>query len=301
MALRFAVSAVGDVTILKLDGRIVLGVESKELRARIKSLLGENRRKILLNLNDVTFVDSAGNGVMVAIHHSALSSGALLKLCHLSRKLQEGWQISKLLTVFDVYSTEADALKSFEFPPVYCLCPICGARCGPSLLRGSRWAQQSCNDPGCSAQFTVRISQTPEDFASITKLTFQTYEKEFFEIDPGVPFTCRIWGRLDLFSSSALQKCWLALPSPRRVVFDMHRATEINEAGRTALMTLLAGKGDGSKVTISLDGLNREQVAAFPDAAPFYQHMTDALNALGDVSDTPRWLARISEESQLSL
>jgi hypothetical protein len=66
-------------------------------------------------------------------------------------------------------------------------------------------------------------------------------------------------------------------------------------------MTLLAGKEDGAKVTISLDGLNREQIAAFPDGAPFYQHMTDALNALGDVSDTPRWLARISEESQLPL
>ena len=297
MALRFEESAVGDVTVLRLDGRIVLGEESNALRAKIKSLVVEGRRKILLNFGNVTYIDSVGNGAMAAALNSAHSQGAALKLCHLSHKVEEVWQVSKLLTIFDIYSTEVDALKSFEYPIVYCLCPMCAERCGPALLPGSHWAQQTCNSPGCGARFIVGASQTPKDFAPIAKLTFQTYEKEFFEIDPGAPFTCRIWGRLDLFSSSALQKCWLALPSPRRVIFDMHRATEINNAGRTALVDLLAGKESGSKVAISLDGLNREQIAALPDGAPFYKRMTDALNALGDVSDTPRWLARISEES----
>jgi anti-sigma B factor antagonist len=299
MALRFSASAVSDVTILRLDGRIVLGEESRALRATIRNLLGENRRKIILNLNDISFIDSAGNGEMVAAHHSVRSQGAFLKLCHLSRKLSEVWQLNKLLTVFDVYSTEADALKSFDFHPVYCLCSVCGERCGPSLLRGALWAQQTCSNPACGARLTLGVRLSPSGFAPIAKLTFQTYKKEFLEIEAGAPFTCRICGRLDLFSSSALQKCWLALPSPRRVVFDMQHTTEISDAGRASLMALLATKEDCSKATVSQEGLSPERIAAFPDAAPFYRRMADALKALGDVSDTPCWLARIGNESQL--
>src|SRR3977135_3371716 len=97
----------------RLGGRIVLGEESNALREKIKSLLAEGKKKIVLNMDNVTFIDSAGLGTLVASHHSAKSQGAALKLCHLGSKFQEVLQITKLLTVFDVYNTEADAVRSF--------------------------------------------------------------------------------------------------------------------------------------------------------------------------------------------
>jgi anti-sigma B factor antagonist len=299
MALKFTTHMVGDVSILRLDGRIVLGEESSSLEAIIRSLISDQRRKIILNVANVTFLDSAGNGKLAAAHHYIRSKGGVLKLCHLGGKLLETLQVTKLLSIYDCYYTEADALKSFDSPSLYCFCPACGERCGPSRTHAGYWVEQSCNNPSCGAQFSIGDSQRSKDLASITRLTFQTYQNESFEIRADHPFKCQILGRLDLFSSSALQKSWLAIPSPRRVVFDLQRTTEINDAGRTALITLLAGKEDGSKATVSLEGLGPEQMAAFPNGAPFFRRMADALKSLGNVSDSPRWQARIIEESRL--
>jgi len=96
------------------DGRIVLGEESNALREKVKSLVAEGKKKIVLNMDNVTFIDSAGLGTLVAAHHSAKSQGAGLKLCHLGSKFQEVLQITKLLTVFEVYNSEDEAVLSFR-------------------------------------------------------------------------------------------------------------------------------------------------------------------------------------------
>jgi anti-sigma B factor antagonist len=105
---------VDGVSVLALDGRIVLGEESNALREKVKSLIAEGKKKIVLNMNNVTFIDSAGLGTLVALHHSAKTNGAQLKLCHLGNKFKEVLQITKLLTVFEVYDTEAAAVASFK-------------------------------------------------------------------------------------------------------------------------------------------------------------------------------------------
>ncbi len=114
MALKMTTREVDGVTVVALDGRIVLGEESNALREKVKGLLGEGRKKIVLNMDNITFIDSAGLGTLVAAHHSARSQGAGLRLCHLGTKFQEVLQITKLLTVFEVYNTEADAVASFS-------------------------------------------------------------------------------------------------------------------------------------------------------------------------------------------
>jgi anti-sigma B factor antagonist len=101
------------VAVVALDGRIVLGEESNALREKMKSMISEGKKKIVLNMGNITFIDSAGLGTLVAAHHSAKSQGAALKLAHLGTKFQEVLQITKLLTVFDVYNTEAEAVASF--------------------------------------------------------------------------------------------------------------------------------------------------------------------------------------------
>ena len=114
MALKFTNREVDGVSVVALDGRIVLGEESNALRERVKALVAEGKKKIVLNMANVTFIDSAGLGTLVAAHHSAKSQGAALKLCHLGSKFQEVLQITKLLTVFEVFDTEAAAVASFS-------------------------------------------------------------------------------------------------------------------------------------------------------------------------------------------
>ena len=113
MALKMTNREVDSVSVVALDGRIVLGEESNALREKVKSLIAEGKKKIVLNMANVTFIDSAGLGTLVAAHHSAKSQGAALKLAHLGAKFQEVLQITKLLTVFDVYNSEAEAVASF--------------------------------------------------------------------------------------------------------------------------------------------------------------------------------------------
>jgi anti-sigma B factor antagonist len=114
VALKMTNREVDGVSVVALDGRIVLGEESNALREKVKGLIAAGKKKIVLNMDNITFIDSAGLGTLVAAHHSAKTQGAGLRLCHLGSKFQEVLQITKLLTVFDVYKTEAEAVASFS-------------------------------------------------------------------------------------------------------------------------------------------------------------------------------------------
>jgi anti-sigma B factor antagonist len=113
MALKITNRQVDGVAVVDLAGRIVLGEESNALREQVKGMLAAGQKKIVLNMNDVTYIDSSGLGALVAAHHSARTQGASLKLAHLGSKFQEILQVTKLLTVFEVHDTEAAAIRSF--------------------------------------------------------------------------------------------------------------------------------------------------------------------------------------------
>ena len=113
VALKMTNREVDGVAVVALDGRIVLGEESNALREKVKALMAEGKKKVVLNMDNITFIDSAGLGTLVAAHHSVKTQGASLRLCHLGSKFQEVLQITKLLTVFDVYNSEAEAVSSF--------------------------------------------------------------------------------------------------------------------------------------------------------------------------------------------
>jgi anti-sigma B factor antagonist len=114
VALKMTTREVDGVSVLTLEGRIVLGEESNALREQVKSMLAAGKRKVVLNMAQVTYIDSAGLGTLVAAHHSARTQGATLKLSNLGKKFQEILQVTKLLTVFEVYDSEAAAISSFS-------------------------------------------------------------------------------------------------------------------------------------------------------------------------------------------
>ena len=104
---------VNGVTVLEIEGRIVLGEESNAFREKVKSLLAAGKKKIVLNLAQVGYIDSAGLGTLVSTFHSAKSQGATLKLVSLGSKFKEVLQVTKLMTVFDTYENETAAIASF--------------------------------------------------------------------------------------------------------------------------------------------------------------------------------------------
>jgi anti-sigma B factor antagonist len=103
---------VNGVSVASLEGRIGVGEEANALRSKVKGLLADGKKKLVLDMGKVTLVDSAGLGALVGLHHSAVSCGASLRLCSLGTILKELLQITRLLTVFDVSATEADAISS---------------------------------------------------------------------------------------------------------------------------------------------------------------------------------------------
>ncbi len=113
MTLKLTSHEVDGVSVVALDGRIVLGEESTALREKFKSLIAAGKQKIVMNMDNVTYIDSAGLGTLIAAHVSAKTKGASVRLCHLGKKFHEVLQITKLLTVFDVYDTQAAAVSSF--------------------------------------------------------------------------------------------------------------------------------------------------------------------------------------------
>src|SRR5271167_2118555 len=101
---------VNGVTVLEIEGRIVLGEESNSFREKVKSLLAAGKKKIILNLQNVTYIDSSGLGTLVATFHTARSQRATLKMANLGAKFKEVLQVTKLMTVFDTYESETAAI-----------------------------------------------------------------------------------------------------------------------------------------------------------------------------------------------
>ena len=104
----------GDVTILDMNGSVRMGEGAISLRNSIRGLVDDGKKKILLNLSGVKNIDSSGIGELIANYTTVSRDGGQLKLLNLTEKIQNLLVITKLLTVFDSYDNEADALNSFK-------------------------------------------------------------------------------------------------------------------------------------------------------------------------------------------
>jgi anti-sigma B factor antagonist len=103
----------GGITIVSCSGRITFGDESMALREGLKKVLAESRQ-LVLNLSGVTYIDSGGLGTLVGVYSSARGAGADIKLTGLGQRLHDVLQITKLVTVFEVYDTEQQAIDAFK-------------------------------------------------------------------------------------------------------------------------------------------------------------------------------------------
>jgi anti-sigma B factor antagonist len=108
---------VGDVVIVDVSGKIVLGDGGDvALKDKMRSLVQQGQKKVLLNLGDVSYVDSAGLGEIVQSYATVTKNGGALKLLNVTKRIQDLLSITKLLTVFECHDNEAQAVTSFSTP-----------------------------------------------------------------------------------------------------------------------------------------------------------------------------------------
>ena len=114
MTMKASTRQVDGITIVDLSGRITLGEGSVVLRDTFRDVVGQGHKKILLNLGDVTYIDSSGIGELVSGFTSVRNQGGELKLLNLTKKVHDLLQITKLYTVFDIKDDEASAIAAFK-------------------------------------------------------------------------------------------------------------------------------------------------------------------------------------------
>jgi anti-sigma B factor antagonist len=114
VALQGTCREVGDIAVIDFSGKITLGEGSSMLRRMIRELVDGGKRKILLNLGDVDYIDSSGIGELVGAFTTVRNASGELKLVHLTKRVHDIMQITRLFTVFDVQNDESAALRSFR-------------------------------------------------------------------------------------------------------------------------------------------------------------------------------------------
>ena len=113
MQLRISTRTIDGVLIVDCNGRIVFGEESANLRDTVKKLITDNKH-IVLNLSGVSYIDSGGLGTLVALYTSAQNNGGKIKLASLTPRVGDLLQVTKLVTIFEVYDNEEQAVQSFR-------------------------------------------------------------------------------------------------------------------------------------------------------------------------------------------
>jgi anti-sigma B factor antagonist len=106
--------AIGDVIVLDLKGRITLGEGDELLKDKVNSILSQGHKKVILNLADVPYIDSAGLGEIVRTYTTVSRQGGGLKLLNLTKRITDLLSITKLLTVFETFESESEAVRSFS-------------------------------------------------------------------------------------------------------------------------------------------------------------------------------------------
>lgn len=114
MSAKMTTRQVGDVTVVDTEGRITLGEGASTFRDTIRDLANAGSKKLLLNLAEVSYIDSSGIGEMVSAFTSVTNAGGQVKLLNLTKRVKDLLQITKLYTVFEVFDDEATAVRSFQ-------------------------------------------------------------------------------------------------------------------------------------------------------------------------------------------
>src|ERR1700687_511039 len=172
---------VGEVTILDLDGKITIGEGSDFLRTAIRRLIEENKKKVILNYAGVGYQDSSGNGVLISSYTAINRANGRICIINFTQKLQDLLTITKILTVYDTFESEEEAVNHLTRPGRYISCPVRG--CDNLIILPDPEFTHAERCSKCQTQ--LFLQGLLGDQVLISSLRLPTYEGEYINITLG--------------------------------------------------------------------------------------------------------------------
>jgi anti-anti-sigma factor len=257
----------------------------------------DGRRKIVLDFSNVKRLTSERDGKVLRLAKVIGCHGGQLVLCNMNPTIHELYVIRKLDHLFRICETldEAiDILRGRLGAQLLITCPVQGcpglAYVRKSLALKDVWLR--C--PECEARVSLRLPAIPqggESMAEVFTVRLQTYTRdpgegknEYMELHRGAPFTLRVVGPLDLFTSAVFEKLWRSVPSPRRLIIDCSEAWDISGRGADVLTRLVTADGEGKVVVVMKEDM-LPSANTFPTGIPI---VTDRDKALGTLGELPK-------------
>ena len=288
----------GPVTVLGIKGKMTLGEGDELLKDCINQLVVTGRLLIVLNLEAMPYYDSAGSGEIVRTYTIVSRQGGRLVLCKPTKRILDHLAITKLLTVFEIYDSVEEAVRSFGTATLEVSCPVCGPGTWNGLLE--KTSLQTC--VVCDVGFMPRLTrammapfqsagelESPVVTAHVNHLWWITYYENSFgreavHLSLGTPSTISVTGRLDLFAHDVVDMAWRSVPPPRRVVFDVTSVKTASMAGRAKLQELCAREEGGRAVILTRHSASGSPEAAVPPVgASAFVDRDRAVEQLGDL------------------
>jgi anti-sigma B factor antagonist len=285
--MRILTRQVSEVTILDISGRLTLeGGGSYALRDAVRTELQRGHRNILLNLAEVHYIDSSGNGEIVSAFTTVSNDGGKLKLISLTKRLHDLFQITKLYTVYEIFEDEATAIRSFEglIPSLRARCPLCKQWSTPSSNTAHAQFTQNCWF--CGPQFVIKEEGTTGHLARVTGISMSGNWNTTIVLTCGYPFELAIRGQLNMFSADRMRRLWEVIPAPCCLLLDFRDLTEIEGRGGVILADLLSSAN--GRVVASLEGFKGRLEEPLLSSLVSRLDRGEALASLGDSSLTPQ-------------
>jgi anti-anti-sigma regulatory factor len=286
---------IGDVAVVYLNGKLVLGTEGSALFIKcVTQLISSGQKKVIADLGNVVQIDSTGVGDLVKSSvWLAHRDGSLRLVCPPGETKTRNALISThLVQLIPTFDSIDQALRGFATPPLYCLCPICGGRSDPPFFESntSYWQPQTCSF--CDSRFfiTTESSGSEVHLQQLKMLLYVGREDEFVEVTGGFPVCLNFVGRLDLFTSGTLERVLNAIPVPRRALIDLGHAIEITDGGLDALLALFKKLGAQDRLVMSLEGQPPDRVQSLCKLSDLlHPTKSAALAKLGPFVKTSPW------------
>jgi anti-sigma B factor antagonist len=288
---------IGDVTVVSfLDQKLLDEQNIQSIGEQLFALVErDNRRKIVLDYSNVEYVSSGIDGKILTLHKLVHRHGGQLALCKMDSRIYEVYECRKLDKFFRICETldEAiDILGSCLSAQLVITCPVQGCSGQAYVRKALALKDVWLRCPECKARISLRLPDLPpggESMVEVFAVHMQTYTRhpgegknEYMELHKGAPFTLRIVGRLDLFTSAVFEKLWRSVPSPRRLIIDFSEAWDISERGAEVLTRLVTADGEGRVVVVMKED-KLPPPNTFPTDIPIVTDWDKALGTLGEL------------------
>ena len=285
---------IGDVVVLDLVGSLTLGQGDEEIKACLDHQILVGRRKFVLNLKGVPYVDSAGHGEITRSHTTVSRQGGTLVLAGPSERLEDIWHTIKLHSVFTIYRTVTDAVAALAVHQYELSCPSCRPVSWVSVSRTT--TIHVCHR--CGVTFAAAIPAQPDNMDTtmpamsvpVDRLDWRPYEPctggygaDLVSLTLTRPPEITITGRLDLFVVETVLLAWETVPRPRRVIFNLRLVTRFSPVGLATLVDLCSSSPIDRGLLVA-DQSHHDLLAAIP--ADCQTFSADSVLASAHVDDS---------------